>query len=148
MQIVGLIPFKSLIAHPIAPFYFLSTLMSWSSWTYFKLELIIAGHCSSVSRKIYLRFSGSCFNFVPFFTSYFSSGACGGLKFSHSCGFDLFHGGCASNIASTLKQPVEPSSNIKSMNRHQTFFIPPKGKGEHQENLKRVKSQSCDREIG
>lgn len=121
MQIVGLIPFKSSISHPIEFLYFLKTWMSFSSWTLFRLEFIIVGHLPSVSRKTYLRFTRSCFNCAPFLDSLLSYDDWGCHKYFHGCGRDPFQGGCASIMDNTSNSLFSTSLSLSKTDKLSTL---------------------------
>lgn len=102
MHIVGLIPFKSPMVHPITLLYFFSTCINFSSSFSCNPKLIISGQLFSTSRKTYFRFSSNCFNYVlvPVSASFFVSASRRALKSSHRCSLDLNQGDCSSNKTS------------------------------------------------
>src|SRR3954470_21714061 len=95
MHIVGLIPFKSSIDHPMALLCFFNTSTSLRSCTRSRCEFMMARHLLSASRKTYFKFSGSCFNSAPFLGSSFFSSTKGCLRSSHRFCLELFdYGTC------------------------------------------------------
>src|SRR3954470_5875637 len=112
MHIVGLIPFKSSIDHPIALLCFFNTSTSLSSCNRSRCEFIMAGHLLSASRKTYFKFSGSCFNSAPFLGSSFYPSTKGCLRSSHRFCLELLNMGLASIIATTLASSSSTASSL------------------------------------